>query len=79
MLDNKFNANKQYKAASNVSEFQADDEIEQIVGGVSFKIPHSDEVYRQFLSGNLFGALTEKDSKDFRKAVSKIANEVFKL
>ena len=49
------------------------------MGGVSFKIPHSDEVYRQFLSGNLFGALNEKDSKDFRKAVAKIANEVFVL
>ena len=77
LLDNKFNANKQYKAASNVSSFQADDEIEQIVGGVNFKIPHSDEVYKQFLAGNLFGGLTEKDSKDFRKAVSKISNEVF--
>ncbi len=79
LLDNKFNANKQYKAASNVTSFQADDEIEQIVGGVNFKIPHSDEVYKQFLAGNLFGGLTEKDSKDFRKAVSKIANEVFYL
>lgn len=79
LLDNKFNANKQYKAASNVSSFQADDEIEQIVGGVNYKIPHSDEVYKQFLAGNLFGGLTEKDSKDFRKAVSKIANEVFEL
>ena len=79
LLDNKFNANKQYKAVSNVSSFQADDEIEQIVGGINFKIPHSDEVYKQFLAGNLFGGLTEKDSKDFRKAVSKIANEVFYL
>lgn len=79
LLDNKFNANKQYKAVSNVSSFQADDEIEQIVGGVNFKIPHSDEVYKQFLAGNLFGGLTEKDSKDFRKVVSKIANEVFEL
>ena len=79
LLDNKFNAIKQYKAASNVSSFQADDEIEQIVGGINFKIPHSDEVYKQFLAGNLFGGLTEKDSKDFRKAVSKITNEVFEL
>ena len=79
LLDNKFNANKQYKAASNVSSFQADDEIEQIVGGVNFKIPHSDEVYKQFLAGNLFGGLTEKDSKVSRKVVSKIANEVFYL
>ncbi len=79
LLDNKFNANKQYKAASNVAEFQADENIEQVVGGVSFKIPHSDEVYKQFLAGNLFAGLTEKDSRDFRKAVSKIANEVFEL
>ena len=79
LLDNKFNANKQYKAASNVAEFQADENIEQVVGGVSFKIPHSDEVYKQFLAGNLFAGLTEKDSRDFRKAVSKIANEVFQL
>ena len=79
LLDNKFNANKQYKAASNVTSFKADDEIEQIVGGVNFKIPHSDEVYKQFLAGNLFDGLTEKDSRDFRKAVSKIANEVFDL
>ena len=79
MLDNKFNANKQYKAASNVDDFQADDNIEQVVGGVSFKIPHSEEVYKQFLAGNLFAGLSDKSSKDFRKAVAKIANEVFEL
>ncbi len=79
LLDNKFNANKQYKAASNVDDFQADDNIEQVVGGVSFKIPHSEEVYRQFLTGNLFAGLSDKSSKDFRKAVAKIANEVFEL
>ncbi len=79
LLDNKFNIGKQYKAVSNVDAFQADENIEQIVGGVSFKIPHSDEVRQQFLSGNLFAGLSQKDSKDFRRAVSKIANEVFKL
>ncbi len=79
LLDNKFNANKQYKAASNIDEFQADENVEQIVGGVNFKIPHSNEVYKQFLSGNLFAGLTEKDSREFRKAVSKIANGVFDI
>lgn len=79
LLDNKFNANKQYKAASNVGDFQADENVEQVVGGVSFRIAHSDEVHQQFLTGNMFGALTGKESKDFRKAVSKIANEVFEL
>lgn len=79
LLDNKFNTNKQYKAASNVDDFQADDNIEQVVGGVSFKIPHSEEVYKQFLSGNLFAGLSDKSSKDFRKAVAKIANEVFEI
>ena len=79
LLDNKFNANKQYKAASNVDDFQADDNIEQVVGGVSFKIPPAEEVYKQFLSGNLFAGLSDKSSKDFRKAVAKIANEVFEI
>jgi MinD-like ATPase involved in chromosome partitioning or flagellar assembly len=79
LLDNKFNANKQYKAASNVGDFQADENVEQVVGGVSFRIAHSDEVHQQFLTGNMFGALTGKESKDFRRAVSKIANEVFEL
>ena len=79
LLDNKFNINKQYKAASNIDAFQADENIEQVVGGVSFKIPHSEEVHQQFLAGNLFGALSAKDSKDFRKSVAKIANEIFEL
>ncbi len=79
LLDNKFNANKQYKAASNIDEFQADENVEQIVGGVNFKIPHSNEVYKQFLLGNLFAGLTEKDSREFRKVVSKIANGVFDI
>lgn len=79
LLDNKFNANKQYKAASNIDDFQADENIEQVVGGVSFRIPHSNEVHQQFLSGNLFAGLSDKDSRSFRKAVAKIANEVFEL
>ena len=44
LLDNKFNANKQYKAASNVGDFQADENVEQVVGGVSFRIAHSDRI-----------------------------------
>lgn len=79
LLDNKFNVNKQYKAASDIDAYQAEENIEQAVGGVSFRIPHSDEVRQQFLQGNLFSALTQKDSRDFRKAISKIANEVFEL
>lgn len=77
LLDNKFNMNKQLKAVSDVDSFQADDTIEQAIGGVNFKIPHSAEVKQQFLMGNLFGALTQNDSKEFRKAISKISNEVF--
>ena len=79
LLDSKFNANKQYKVASDIGGFEADENIEQAVGGVSFRIPHSDEVKLQFLNGNLFAGLTGKDSKDFRKAIAKISNEVFEF
>ena len=79
LLDSKFNANKQYKVASDIGGFEADENIEQAVGGVSFRIPHSEEVKQQFLNGNLFAGLTGKDSKDFRKAIAKISNEAFEF
>jgi len=67
----------QIKVISDINNFDAVDIFEQNIGGAHFRIPHSDEVYKQFLSGNLLGSLSQKDSTEFRKTVSKIANEVF--
>lgn len=77
LQDGIWNADKQYKAVSNIGAFQAKDNVEQIVGGVHYKIPHSDEVEQQFLNGNLLGGLNQKNSAGFRKTISKIAKEVF--
>jgi cellulose biosynthesis protein BcsQ len=71
------NNDKQIKAISDIKNFDAVDIFEQNIGGAHFRITHSDEVNKQFLNGNLLGALNQKDSTDFRKTVSKIANEVF--
>jgi len=77
LKDNKWDADKQYKVASNVKANQAIEHIEQVLGNVVFKIPHSDEVENQALTGNLFQDLALKDSRGFRKEIEKISKEVF--
>jgi cellulose biosynthesis protein BcsQ len=77
LKDNKWDADKQYKVASNVKTNQASEHIEQVLGNVVFKIPHSDELENQFLAGDLFRDLALKDSRGFRKEIEKISKEVF--
>ena len=68
---------KQYKTAANIKPQQAADRIGQVLGNVSFKLPHSAELEEQYLAGTLFADLSMKDSKEFRKEVEKICREVF--
>jgi cellulose biosynthesis protein BcsQ len=77
LKDQKWDADKQYKVASNVKSNQAGEHIEQVLGSVAFKLPHSDELETLSLSGNLLGDLALKDSRSFRTEIAKIAKEVF--
>jgi len=77
LKDQKWDADKQYKVASNVKSNQAGEHIEQVLGNVAFKIPHSDELENQTLSGDLLKDLSLKDSRGFRTEIAKIAKEVF--
>lgn len=47
------------------------------LGSFSFRLPHSEELEEQYLSGNLFEDLSLKDSREFRREIGKIAKEVF--
>ena len=77
LKDHKWDADKQYKVASNVKSNEASEHMEQVLGNVVFQIPHSPELAAQVLSGNLFADLALKDSRGFRKEIEKIAKEVF--
>lgn len=77
LRDNKWDADKQYKVASNIKPQEASGHIEQVLGSVVFKIPHSAELESQSLSGDLFRDLALKESRDFRKEIEKISREVF--
>ncbi|WP_097015343.1 AAA family ATPase [Anaerocolumna aminovalerica] len=77
LKDQKWDADKQYKVASNIKTNQAGEHIEQVLGNVVFKIPHSDELENLALCGDLFGDLSLKDSRGFRTEIAKIAKEVF--
>lgn len=77
LRENKWDAERQYKVASNVYPNEASDHMEQVLGSVSFQIPHSGEVASQVLEGNLFKELGLKDSRAFRKSLESITREVF--
>jgi MinD-like ATPase involved in chromosome partitioning or flagellar assembly len=79
LKDNKWDADKQCKAASNVKSSEASEHVEQVLGSVAFQIPHSDELSNQALAGDLFKDLCLKDSRGFRKEIKKISMEVFGL
>jgi hypothetical protein len=48
-----------------------------VLGTVAFKLPYSQELEEQYLSGNLLADLTMKDSRLFRKELDRILKEVF--
>lgn len=77
LRDSKWDADKQYKIASNLKPQQGVEHISQALGSVAFKLPHSEELEAQYLAGDLFGDLSMKDSRLFRKEIEKIAKEVF--
>ena len=77
LRENRWDTEKQYKAANNVRPNEASGHIEQVLGSVTFQIPHSEEVANQMLEGNLFKELGLKDSRGFRKAIEAVSMEVF--
>ena len=77
LKDGKWDAEKQYKAVSNLRANQTGENMEQVLGSVVFKIPHSDELEDQMLAGDLFLDLSLKESRGFRKEIQKISKEVF--
>ena len=55
---------------------QAAEHIGKVLGMVAFKLPYSQELEEQYLSGNLLADLTMKDSRLFRKELDRILKEV---
>ena len=78
LADAKFKAEKQVKVANNVQSIHSGENIEQVLGGVSFTIPHCSGVETQYLAGELLKNMPNKrETKEFRNVVEEIAKEVF--
>ena len=77
LKDTRWDADKQYKAASNVRPNEASAHMEQVLGNTVFQIPYSREVEEQVLQGNLFKELGLKESRGFRRAIEAVTGEVF--
>ena len=77
LRDNKWDADKQYKIASNIKPNEASEHVEQVFGSVTFKLPYSAELAAQSLAGDLLADLSLRESRGFRKAIEAISREVF--
>lgn len=77
LRDNKWDADKQYKIASNIKPNEASEHVEQVLGSVTFKLPYSAELAAQSLAGDLLADLSLRESRGFRKAIEAISREVF--
>ena len=77
LKDTRWDADKQYKGASNVKPQQAAEHIGKVLGSVAFKLPYSQELEEQYLAGTLLSDLTMKDSRPYRKELDRILKEVF--
>lgn len=77
LRDSKWDADKQYKVASNLKPYQAGEQTLQALGTVAFSLPYSRELEEQYLAGNLLAELSLKDSRPFKKEIEKICQEVF--
>lgn len=77
LRDNKWDADKQYKVASNIKPNEASEHVEQVLGNVTFKLPYSAELAAQSLAGDLLADLSLRESRGFRKEIEAISREVF--
>ena len=50
LRDNKWDADKQYKVASNIKLNEASEHVEQVLGSVTFKLPYCAELAAQSLA-----------------------------
>lgn len=72
LRDARWDADRQYKVASNVKPGQAQPDA-------AFALPYSAELEQQYLEGDLLADLGLKDSRAYRKELSKILEEVFSV
>ena len=77
LRDNKWDADKQYKVASNIKPSEASEHVEQVLGTVTFRLPYSAELAAQGLAGDLLADLSLRESRGFRKGIEAISKEVF--
>ena len=77
LSDARWNAANYVKVAGNVMPNEAQGKADGILGKAAFRIPHSLEVEKQFLEGELFSELCYKESRAFRSEIARLSEEVF--
>ncbi len=79
LYDKGFDADIKYNILSNVKGGQNSLQMAKSVGKIAFELEHSGEVEEQYLNGDLFEDLTYKNSRNFRKEIKNIINEMIEV
>lgn len=79
LKDHRWEADRQYRVASNVKAHEAGEQLAAALGNTVFQLPYSRELENQYLAGNLLEELVLKDSREFRREIARISKEVFSL
>lgn len=79
LKDHRWEADRQYRVASNVKAHEAGAQLAAALGNTVFQLPHSRELDNQYLAGNLLEDLVLGDSREFRRELARISKEVFGL
>ena len=77
LADSKWNAEGHLRVIGNAFPQEASGSAEGVLGKVACRMPHSLEVEKQFLEGELFMELCYKESRPFRAEVARLCREVF--
>ena len=77
LKDHRWEADRQYRVASNVKTHEAVEQLSAALGNTVFQLPYSREMESQYLAGNLLEDLVLKDSREFRRELARISKEVF--
>ncbi len=79
LYDKGFDEDIKYNILSNVKGGQNSAQMAKSVSKIAFELEHSSEVEEQNLNGDLFEDLTYKNSRNFRKEIKSIINEIIEV
>lgn len=73
-----FNINNHIKVLSLVKDYEPNSTFVNEYGGVSYELPYTKEIEKQYKEGMLFDDMTDRHSRQYKNTVNKIFDNITK-